>query len=181
MNQLRQHIKFKWVHRLRQFKQKKRLGFLGKHVYIDKNVELMRYPKNISVADHVILKEGARICSCNVNAKISIGKNTTIGYHAFLFASENISIGDDCMIGPFSYIVDSDHGKKKNLPMNQQPNETAPIIIGNDVWIGTGVKLLKGITIGDGAIIAAGAVVKENVPPYMIAGGVPAKIISERE
>lgn len=180
MNQLRQHIKFTWRHKLRSRQQRNRLGFLGKRVFIERNVDLMRYPKNIEVADDVVLKEGCRICACNENAKIKIGKNTTVGYHSFMFASEKIEIGDDCMIGPFSYIVDSDHGKKKDVTMNRQPNETAPIIIHNDVWIGTGAKILKGVTIGEGAVVAAGAVVKEDVPPYKIVGGIPAKIISER-
>ena len=140
----------------------------------------MRYPRNIQIDDDVVLKEGARICACNDKATITIGKNTTVGYHAFMFASEKIVIGDDCMIGPFSYIVDSDHGKKRQQTMNRQPNETAAIIINNDVWIGTGVKILKGVTIGEGAVVAAGAVVKDDVPPYKIVGGIPAKVISER-
>ena len=54
------------------------------------------------------------------------------------------------------------------------------IVIKNDVWIGSHVLLLEGITIGDGAIIAAGAVVTKDVPPYSIVGGVPAKIIKKR-
>jgi len=180
MNQLRQHIKFTWRHKYRQWQQRKRLAHLGKRVFIERNVDLMRYPRNIQIDDDVVLKEGARICACNDKATITIGKNTTVGYHAFMFASEKIVIGDDCMIGPFSYIVDSDHGKKRQQTMNRQPNETAAIIINNDVWIGTGVKILKGVTIGEGAVVAAGAVVKDDVPPYKIVGGIPAKVISER-
>ena len=179
--QLRKHLKFTLINRLRSIIYKKRLGFLGSEVFIDKNVSLMRYPQNISVNNLVVIKEGARICCCNEAAKISIGERTAIGYHTFVFASENIEIGTDCMIGPFVYIVDSDHGIDKSKPMNQQPNHTASITIRNDVWIGTGANILKGVNIGEGAVIAAGAVVKDNVPPYEIWGGVPAKKISERK
>ena len=76
--------------------------------------------------------------------------------------------------------MDSDHGIAKNTLINQQPNLTAKIKIGNDVWLGTGSKILKGVSIGDGAVIAAGALVKTDVPAYSIYGGIPAKQISQR-
>lgn len=180
-SQLRKHLKFTWRNRLRATIQRKRIGRLGKDVFIDKNVELMRFPKNISIDDNVVVKEGARICACNEKATVSIGARTTVGYHTFVFASSGISIGADCMIAPFVYVVDSDHGIDRSKKMNEQPNQTAPVIIGNDVWIGTGAKILKGVTVGDGAVIAAGAVVKDNVEPYSIVGGIPAKKISERK
>ncbi|MBN2900103.1 MAG: acyltransferase [Clostridia bacterium] len=140
----------------------------------------MRYPQNITIGGDVILKEGAKICPCNEKAKISIGERTTIGYHTFLFASEHISIGSDCMIAPFVYIVDSDHRTKKGINMNLQGNETAPIHIGNDVWIASNVTILKGVTIHDGAVIAANSVVTKDVPSNKIYGGTPAKEIGER-
>lgn len=181
MSQLRKHIKFGFQHKMRYLLHKYRLAYLGRNVFIEENVKLMRYPRNISINDNIIIKEGARICACNDKAKISIGTNTTVGYHTFIFASSKISIGADCMIAPFVYVVDSDHGIDRSQKMNEQPNQTAPIIIGNDVWIGTGAKILKGVTVGDGAVIAAGAVVKDNVEPYSIVGGIPAKKISERK
>lgn len=141
----------------------------------------MRYPQNISLGDNMVIKSGARICACNEKAIVSIGKNTTFGYHSYLFASEKIEIGEDCLIAPFVYIVDSDHSIAKDQKINAQPNLTAPVKIGNDVWIGTGAKILKGVTIGDGAVIASGALVKDDVGNYEIAGGVPAKKISERK
>ena len=180
-NQLRKHLertlKVKW----RAFRARKQLGDVGNEVYIDKNVEFLRYPKNIKLGSSCVIKEGARICPCNEGSGISIGERTTIGYHTFLFASAGISIGDDCLIAPFVYIVDSDHGIEKGLNINRQPNSSASIIIGNDVWIGTGVKILKGVSIADGAIIAAGAILKDNVLENEIWGGTPAKKISERK
>ncbi len=179
--QLRKHIKMTLGSRWRIWKHRQRLGHCGAAVYFEKNVEFLRYPHNISVGDYVIVKEGAKICSCNAQATISIGHNTTIGYYTFIFASEHISIGQDCMIAPFVYLVDSDHDIAKAKPMNQQENITAPIRIGNDVWIATGAKILKGVTIHDGAIIAAGAVVNQDVQPYEIVGGVPAKHLGNRK
>ena len=180
-SQLRQHLKFTFKNKFRSFLQKRRIGHLGKHVFLDKNIELLRFPKNISIQNNVIIKEGVRICSCNEHAKISIGCNTTVGYHTFIFSSTSISIGNDCLIAPFVYIVDSDHSIEKSKNINTQANQTAPIQIDDDVWIGTGAKILKGVKIGKGAVIAAGAIVKADVEPYSIMGGIPAKKISERK
>ncbi len=181
MNQLRKNINYTWRVKFRQFIQKRRLGLLGSNVFIDKNVELLRFPKNIFIGENVVLKEGVRICSCNESAIVSIGRNTTIGYHNFIFASEKIEIGEDCLIAPFVYIVDSNHLIEKNKKINVQPNITAPVKIGNDVWVASNVTILKGITIGNGAVIAANSVVNKNVPAYEIWGGSPAKKIGERE
>ena len=181
MSQLRKHLKFTWKNHLRAMLQRKRIGFLGQRVHLDKRVELMRFPKNISIADEVVIKEGARICSCNSGAKISIGKRTTVGYHNFIFASNRITIGDDCLIAPFVYIVDSNHSIQRDQNINTQPNTTKPIAVGNGVWIASNVTILMGVTIGDGAVIAANSVVNKDVAPFEIWGGSPAKKIGERE
>jgi acetyltransferase-like isoleucine patch superfamily enzyme len=135
----------------------------------------------VVISHHVVIKEGTRICACNEIATIEIGENTTVGYHTFIFASEKINIGENCLIAPFVYLVDSDHEIAKGALINEQPNQTSPISIGNDVWIGTGAKILKGVTIGDGAVVAAGAIVSQDIQPYEIFGGVPAKKIGERK
>lgn len=180
-DQLRKHLAFTQKHTKRLKKYQKLLRACGDNVYFEKNVDIFRYPQNVSIGAGVVAKEGTRICACNETATISIGKNTTVGYHTFIFSSSSINIGDDCLIAPFVYLVDSDHEIAKNKLINEQPNQTKPIEIGNDVWIGTGAKILKGVKIGDGAVIAAGAVVSQDIKPYEIFGGVPAKKIGERK
>ena len=181
MSQLRKHLKYSIKNKYRSLIQSFRLKKLGKSVFIDKNVRLLRFPKMISIDDEVVIKEGVRICACNNKATISIGKRTTVGYHTFIFCSESIEIGDDCLIAPFVYIVDSDHKMEKFEKINKQDNISAPIKIGEDVWIASNVTILKGVTIGDGAIIAANSVVNKDIPSFEIWGGTPAKKISERE
>ncbi len=181
MSQLRKHLKFTWRHKWRAFVQRRQLGQMGRDVHIDKGVEFMRFPYNIQVGDDVVVKEGARICACNERATIRIGARTTVGYHNFFFASEAIEIGADCLIAPFVYIVDSNHSIARGELINRQPNQTAPIRVGNGVWIASNVTILKGVTIGDGAVIAANSVVNKDIPPFEIWGGSPAKKISERE
>lgn len=147
-------------------------------VYLTAN--LLRYPKNIFLGNGVIIKGGAHVCPCNHKAVIEIGDRTTVGFHAFMYSSSRISVGVDCMIAPFVYIVDSNHGIKKDAPMNQQPNDSKPIVIGDDVWIGANAVILPGVSIGNGAVVAAGSVVKNDIEPFHIVGGVPAKKIGVR-
>lgn len=168
------------LHRLRRWRQSMRLGGCGRRVWIDRGVRLLRFPKGICLADDVVIKQGAQICVCNKHARISVGARTTIGHYTFIYSSEGIDIGRDCMIAPFVYIVDSDHAMERDRPMNQQPNRTNPVHIGDDVWIGTGARILAGVTIGTGAVIAAGAVVDNDVTPYTVVGGIPARMLGER-
>lgn len=179
-NQLRKHLKFTFSNHLRYWFWKSKLKHTGQWVHLDRNIKFLRFPKNISIADNVVIKEGARICSCNESAQISIGENTTIGYHNFIFASSGISIGSNCLIAPFVYIVDSNHQIAKEKLINEQPNESAPISIGDDVWIASNVTILKGVTIGEGAVIGAHSLVNTDVAPYSIVAGAPIKTIGER-
>ena len=126
-NQLRKHLKFDNIHKKRLAHHKKILGNCGDDVFFDENIEIMRFPKNVFIGDNVIIKEGAKICTCNETAKIHIGNNTTIGYHTFIFASDSISIGNDCLVAPFVYIVDSDHSIEKKSLINEQSNIIKPV------------------------------------------------------
>lgn len=179
--QLRAHLPGKYSLYWRWLWNKYRGVKLSRSTILYPRVELLRFPANISLGDDVIVKTGAQICSCNVNAKISVGDRTTIGFYTFIYSSMAIVIGSDCMIAPFVYVVDSDHGTRQGMPMNQQSNRPRPIKIGSDVWIGAHAVILPGVCIGDGAVVAAGAVVNRDVAPATIVGGVPAKLIGQRE
>ena len=74
----------------------------------------------------------------------------------------------------------SDRSWRTDLLRIEEGEKKHSVVIGNDVWIGSNVKILAGVTVGDGAVIAAGAVVVKDVPPYHVAGGVPAKLIKSR-
>lgn len=180
-NQLRKHLKYTWKHYIRHLKARLILGACGDRVLIENNVKFLRFPKNITVTSNVVIKEGSRICSCNEKAKIKIGENTTVGYHTFIFASCEITIGKDCLIAPFVYLVDSNHQISKEKLINMQPNESAPIRIENDVWIGSNVTILKGVTVGQGAVVGANSLVNTDIPSYTIYAGTPAKEIGLRK
>ena len=85
------------------------------------------------------------------------------------------------MIGPHCYITDGDHGMKMDIPVGKQSMTTAPVILEEGVWLGAGVKVLKGVTIGRHAVVGAGALVTKSIPEGAIAVGVPAKVIGCRK
>ena len=178
--QLRSYLPSPLWNNIRCFWHKARGVRLGHGVFLFPGAKLLRHPENIQIEPHAIIKTDSQICPCNRSAKIFIGARTTIGFYSFLYASCKIDIGNDCMVAPFVYIVDSDHGIRADMLMNHQPNTARPIRIGNDVWIGTHSVILLGVTIADGAVIAAGSVVREDVAENTIVGGVPAKIIGKR-
>ncbi|MBQ9591529.1 MAG: sugar O-acetyltransferase [Paludibacteraceae bacterium] len=110
------------------------------------------------------------------------GKNTRIGERVFInmgckFQDQGgIVIEDGALIGHNVVLATINHDLN---PAKRQSMTYAPIHIGKNVWIGSNATILAGVNIGDGAIVAAGAVVTKNVPPNTIVGGVPAKVIKE--
>jgi len=112
----------------------------------------------------------------SAKARIVIGHGTGIS-NSVLSCRELISIGSNTLIGAECLIVDTDfHG----LPLGQKrPELCAPVIIGNNVFIGARCIVLKGVTIGDGAVIGAGSVVVKNIPPNSLAAGNPARVIRQ--
>ena len=170
-----------WRHRWRHMLAARSLRSLGSDVYIDRGVRFLRHPERVSIGSHVILKEGARICPTNPDAEISIGDWTTIGYHTFVFASLSIAVGADCLIAPFCYLVDSNHGFRRGTRIREQSMTARPIVLEDDVWLGVGVTVLAGVRISRGAVVGAGAVVSADVPPHAIVTGNPAIVTGYRE
>ncbi|MCB1226524.1 MAG: acyltransferase [Verrucomicrobiales bacterium] len=156
------------------------IGSAGEGLYLERNVRLLRHPQNVDLGSWVIVKEGARLCPANRQARIRIGDWTTIGYHTYVFATAGVEIGANCLIAPFCYLVDSNHGVRRDQLIREQPMSASPIVIEEDVWLGAGVTVLKGVKIGRGAVVGAGSVVSTDVPAYAIASGNPLQITGER-
>lgn len=114
------------------------------------------------------------------SARVSLGNFSGIGINAKIYGT--CTIGDYVMMGTDVTIITRNHRHDRtDIPMMQQGfEEERPVTVGNDVWIGDRVVILPGVHIGDGSIIAAGAVVTHDVPAYTIVGGVPAKVIKSR-
>ena len=146
----------------REWKLSKKLRHFAAKLYIEKcgaNVDVGRKVK--------------------LSAKLKLGDRSSIGDFSHL--QGDITIGKDVMMAPrCALIADNHRFDDVTRPMNTQGTVSDKILIGNDVWIGYSVIILPGVTVGDGAICAAGAVVTKDVPPYGIVGGNPAKLIKMR-
>lgn len=110
------------------------------------------------------------------NAKLSIG-NSFINREVKVLCNKSISIGDGCVIAMGAVIRDNDGGQHQILSDNYKNQK--PVIIGNHVWVGENSMILKGVTIGDGAVIAASSLVSKDVPAHCLVAGNPAKVIRE--
>ena len=117
---------------------------------------------------------------------LSIGDNTSIPKGSVFYCTEApLTIGKKVVFGPRPTIITGDHridvvGRYILDNVEKLPENDAPVVIEDDVWCGANVTILKGVTIGRGSVIAAGAVVTRSIPPYSIAGGVPAKVLKQR-
>lgn len=118
-------------------------------------------------------------CHGDDSVSLHIGNDVQINDSCHIAALEYISIGNNVLIGSQVYISDHDHGDVLDLKNADIPKKRAlvcaPVIIEDNVWIGEKAIILKGVTIGMGSVIGAGAVVTKDVPPFTVAIGVPAK------
>jgi acetyltransferase-like isoleucine patch superfamily enzyme len=112
--------------------------------------------------------------------RIVIGNNCFIGAACEFNISLGITVGDHSLIASGVKFIDHNHGMSLGIPMAQQKCVESAIEIGNDVWIGANSIILAGVKIGQGAVVAANAVVNKDVPPFTVVGGTPARMIRLR-
>lgn len=139
--------------------------------------------ERISIGSIVYFAAKARF-SCWGEGTIKIGSNCHFGEKVFITAANKITIGDNILTGDNVFISDNSHGDTnmdtlKIPPFDRPIYSKGPVEIGSNVWIGRNVCILADVKIGDGAVIAANAVVTKDVPAYCIAAGVPAKIVKK--
>jgi acetyltransferase-like isoleucine patch superfamily enzyme len=183
------------------------IGSVKGRLFVGKNVRIL-YPKNLSIGADTIIEDGVEI-NCLATDGIKFGNRVTIGKNAIIRPSniyggpigDGLEIGNNSNIGPFNYIGCS--GKitignnvmlgprvsiyaenhvfdNPELTIKEQGVKKQFVRIEDDCWIASNVVILSGVTIGQGSVIAAGAVVTESIEPYSIVGGVPAKLIKKR-
>jgi acetyltransferase-like isoleucine patch superfamily enzyme len=147
-----------------------------------RSVEIPRDFHNIELNSCSLDRGVVVLCSGDPspNVKISIGSGTYINRRTFLDATQSLVIGSQVAIGPNCYITDHDHGSDLTKPPLAQDMIAKPTRIGDWVWIGANVVVLKGVTIGERTIVGAGSVVTRSLPTNVIAAGVPARVLRAR-
>ena len=142
----------------------------GSEIYILKNGK-------IDCTDRIIVDDQVMLFA---KGEIKIGKQFGINRYSRIVAHERIEIGDFVTIGQMVSILDHDHqyvSDGKNLKLDGY--KTAPIKIGNNIWIGDKCTILKGVTIGDNVVVGAHTLVHKDVPSGVVIGGNPYKILKE--
>jgi acetyltransferase-like isoleucine patch superfamily enzyme len=178
------------------------LGKVGKGVHFGSNV-VLRSPHKIRIDDNVVIDDNCvldakgydnqgisigkgvfigrnTILSCK-NGDITLGDGVNIGFNCEIFSASRVVLEENILLAAYTYLIGGDHDfKRTDIPVIQQGRGSRGILVRQNAWLGAGVKVLDGVTIGRDAIIGTGAVVTNEIPEYAIALGVPARVVKKR-
>ena len=143
-----------------------KLDSCGALLRVDKKVRIIHRNCDIKLGRKVNLHAGVKLSG--------LGNGVAVGDRTEIHAGNSVKIGDGTLIAWDCCIMDRDYHK-----FESETEVTRPVVIGKHVWIGCNVLIMKGVTVGDGAVIAAGSVVTKDVPAAALVGGNPARIIKE--
>ena len=146
---------------------------ISRHVRIDR-------PHRLVMGPRCVVQDNVWLSILEPAAELRIGAFTFLGRDVEIEVCSQVVIGEHCLIGPGVYITDHNHDIHAPGPMAAAPCIAKPVQIGDDVWVGAKAVILPGVTVGSGAVIAAGAVVTRSVAPRMVIAGIPARPIKQR-
>ncbi|MDH4083364.1 MAG: acyltransferase [Nitrospira sp.] len=155
---------------------------LGQNVSIGDGVRLVCSDQTaeIIIGDGTVIQSRA-ILETGPGGRIELGKMNSVNPYCVLYGHGGLTTGDYVRIAAHTVIIPASHVfEDPDRPIARQGLTKQGIRIGRDVWIACGCRILDGVEIGDGSVIAAGAVVNRNVVPFAVVGGVPAKVIKMR-
>jgi acetyltransferase-like isoleucine patch superfamily enzyme len=187
---------------LRRFSYRLVLGRVGRNVSFGHGV-VLRHPWKIRIADDVVVDDNVlldakgeansgieigagvflgrgTILSCK-NGDIVLGDHTNIGFHAEIFSGSSVRVGRHGLLAAYAYLVGGGHEfQHVGVPVIEQERSSRGIVVGDNVWLGTGAKVLDGVTIGSNVVVGANAVVAESLPEGVVAAGIPARVLRSR-
>jgi acetyltransferase-like isoleucine patch superfamily enzyme len=147
----------------------------GRRLVVGRNVDIVLYGE-LCIGVGVTLADG---CALEVapGGRLVIGDHVFIGRHTVIVAAELVEIGDHTLVAEHCTIRDQDHQVDPDERLRETESRSAPVHLASKVWLGAGVRVLRGSAIGEGSIIAANAVVHGEIPARVIAGGIPARVL----
>jgi acetyltransferase-like isoleucine patch superfamily enzyme len=151
-------------------------------IHIRKHCRL-EFGKHVTIGAYTVISIEPDYVTCAEDgAVLIVGDDTYFGELNNIRVAGITRIGSKCLISQGVSIIGSNHSFVPGIPITEQPSRTDKlgVMIGDDVWIGANATILPGVTIGRGAVIAAGSVVTSDVPPDVIVAGVPARVIRAR-
>lgn len=178
------------------------LGAVGRNALFGQGV-VLRHPGKVRLGDDVVVDDlvvldakgssnrgieighGAflgrgTILSCK-DGDIVLGDRVNIGFHSEIFSGSSVRVGADGLFAAYTYLVGGGHEfERADVPVLDQPRSSRGIVLGDNVWLGTGAKVLDGVRIGSNVVVGANAVVTEDLPDGVVAAGMPARVIRKR-
>ena len=153
---------------------------IGNNTQFRKGIEIRAHEQSLlKIGSNVRIDRGVRLLSTN-QSQIVIGDRTAIGLYSVFNGGDNIILGEACLISGFVYLQTSMHSHDYGIYIKDQGYSHAPVILGNDIWLGAHAVILPGCHLSDGVIVGSNAVVTSSVEINTIVGGVPAKVIGDR-
>jgi acetyltransferase-like isoleucine patch superfamily enzyme len=150
---------------------------LDDHVLLDAKGTTNR---GIDVGNGVFLGRGT-ILSCK-DGDISLGDHTNLGFHCEIFSGSSVVVGRHGLFAAQAYLVGGGHEfEAAGVAVVEQPRVSTGITLGDNVWLGTGAKVLDGVRVGKDVVVGANAVVNADLPDGVVAAGVPAKVLRRRD
>ena len=177
-----------WIYLLQRYivtaRHRNRFKSFGRSSVLASDVTLLS-PEYISIGKNVSVMRHCVLETCpdaGLSPHLQIGDHCSIGEYTHITSARQVIIGEGLLTGRFVLITDNGHGKSSIdeatvPPIVRSVHSNGSVIIGRNVWIGDKVTILPNIKIGDGAVIAANAVVTKDVPAYSVAAGCPAKVV----
>jgi len=163
-----------------------RCAKVGKNLHLQGNFPMMVGNGRVEIGDDVTLSGNVNfVCGSKIykNPVIRVGDGTFIGFMNTFSASMEITIGRQCLFAPQVKIFDNNSHpldpSRRTSEDTMSEQDVAPVRIGNRAWLGVNAIVMKGVTVGEGAVVAAGAVVVSDVPPHTVVGGNPARVLRE--
>lgn len=157
---------------------------LGRGAYLDQGVYIHACPQGVEIGAGTLVMHGAVLHVYNFrdlpHAGIKIGRNSLIGEYTVIRGQGGVTLGDRVYTSPMTQLIAVNHNfDDPTRPFVEQGITAQGIVVEDDVWIGSSAIITDGVRVGQGAVVAAGAVVTKDVAPHTVVGGVPARLIRQ--